>query len=144
MSKAAMIGIGALALIVAAVIGGLGAGLVGGDGDDDAEETVTVTNAEAGAPAPVDEQPTEATAVIDEDADVNSVDVDDQAIPAGEAKQAEQAVLKIAGGGQLTDLSLSDDPGERYEAEVVRDDGSEIDIALDEKFAEVPNQPYED
>ncbi|UJA19014.1 hypothetical protein HJD18_01515 [Thermoleophilia bacterium SCSIO 60948] len=152
MSKAAMIGIGAVALIVAAVIGGIGASLIGDD-DNDAEETVYVEQA-GSAPtsaAPGDAaqggaiDPDDAGEVADAaDVETGGVDVDDQPIPAGERAQAERAVLQIAGGGTITDLSFSDDPGERYEAEVVRDDGSEVDIALDERFDEVPNQPYED
>lgn len=153
MSKAAMIGIGAVALIVAAVIGGIGASLIGGDDDNDAEETVYVE--QAGAPSGGATDTTQGAVVDGDDVDdvdpdgtpdveTGGVDVDDQPIPAAERQQAERAVLQIAGDGTITDLNYSDDPGERYEAEVVRDDGSEIDIALDEGFEEVPNQPYED
>ena len=43
----------------------------------------------------------------------------------------------------MAELDRSDDPGEAYEVEVIKD-GREYDVALDADFRPVPNRRYED
>jgi len=45
------------------------------------------------------------------------------------------AAATEAVGGTVVDVETSDDPGETYEVEVRLDDGSEVDVALDEDLA---------
>lgn len=45
--------------------------------------------------------------------------------------RAGSAAVEAAGGGTVTDSETSDDPGETYEVEVTKDDGTEVDVALD-------------
>lgn len=47
------------------------------------------------------------------------------------------AAVEAAGGGTATDVETSDDPGEAYEVEVRQDDGTEVDISLDDNLAVV-------
>ena len=60
-----------------------------------------------------------------------------------EFSRAIQAALGLTGGGKVVEVDRSDDPGEAYELEVVRD-GREVDVALDERFRVVPNRRYDD
>ena len=41
------------------------------------------------------------------------------------------AAVQAVGGGTVLDVETSDDPGEAYEVEVRKADGSEVDVALD-------------
>jgi len=47
--------------------------------------------------------------------------------------RASKAALAETGGGKVTDSERDDDTG-GYEVEVTKDDGSEIDVQLDEQF----------
>lgn len=50
--------------------------------------------------------------------------------------QAEQAALDAVGEGTVTETEV-DDEESKYEVEITRDDGSEVDVQLDEDFAVV-------
>jgi uncharacterized membrane protein YkoI len=51
--------------------------------------------------------------------------------------QAAAAALAAAGGGVVTDADRSDDAGVAYEVDVRLDDGTEVDVDLDQAFAVV-------
>jgi hypothetical protein len=57
----------------------------------------------------------------------------DRPIPASELEQAEQAALEETGGGSVTDTEV-DDEESKYEVEVTLDDGTQVDVQLDEGF----------
>ena len=65
-----------------------------------------------------------------------------QLSPAQE-RRASAAALKVTGGGTVAELDRSDDRGEAYEVEVLKD-GREHDVALDAEFRPVPNARYGD
>jgi hypothetical protein len=50
--------------------------------------------------------------------------------------KAEQAALTHTGGGRVTDTEVGDEES-YYEVEVVRPDGSQVDVQLDEDYAVV-------
>jgi len=61
----------------------------------------------------------------------------------GAAKaQAEEAALAAAGGGTVSGTEVNDEES-KYEVEVTRTDGSQVDVQLDENF-EVVGQEDED
>ncbi len=60
-------------------------------------------------------------------ADVNPLS---DSVPA----EAEQAALDEAGSGEVTDSEADDEEG-AYEIEVTRDDGTQVDVHLDQDFA---------
>lgn len=128
---AALIAVG---VVIAALAGALIATAL--TGDDEEEAVVLTTTA------------TPASSVTDSD-DVDADDVDpvvdrdDQPLTPAEADRVARAALRIAGGGTVTELGRSDDPGEAYEVEVQTEAG-EIDIALDENLNRVSNNPYDD
>lgn len=128
---AALIAVG---VVIAALAGALIATAL--TGDDDEEAVVLTTTA---TPA------SSVTGSDDVDADdVDPVlDRDDQPLTPAEADRVARAALRIAGGGTVTELGRSDDPGEAYEVEVQTEAG-EIDIALDENLNRVSNNPYDD
>lgn len=68
-----------------------------------------------------------ATAVSGDD------DAQDRPIPASEREQAERAALAETGGGAVTETEVGDEES-RYEVEVTLDDGSQVDVQLDEEF----------
>src|SRR5688500_15163186 len=47
--------------------------------------------------------------------------------------KASAAALEHTGGGRVTDTEAGDEEG-AYEVEVTRDDGSQVDVHLDERF----------
>ena len=57
----------------------------------------------------------------------------DRPIPASELEQAEQAALEETGGGSVTGTEV-DDEESKYEVEVTLDDGTQVDVQLDEGF----------
>ena len=63
-------------------------------------------------------------------------DDDGQDVPiTGEAlEQASAAALAETGGGRVTETEVGDEEG-YYEVEVTLEDGSEVDVHLDESFA---------
>jgi hypothetical protein len=60
-------------------------------------------------------------------------DARERPIPASELEMAEQAALEETGGGSVTDTEV-DDEESKYEVEVTLDDGSQVDVQLDEGF----------
>lgn len=57
----------------------------------------------------------------------------DVAITGDAIDAASQAALDHLGGGQVTDTEVGDEES-YYEVEVTRDDGSQVDVQLDETF----------
>lgn len=60
-------------------------------------------------------------------------DAQDRPIPASELEQAEKAALEETGGGKVTETEV-DDEESKYEVEVTREDGTQVDVQLDEDF----------
>ncbi|SDL01700.1 Peptidase propeptide and YPEB domain-containing protein [Nocardioides sp. YR527] len=67
----------------------------------------------------------------------------EQPIPASELDQAEQAALAETGGGTVTATEV-DDEESKYEVEVTLDDGSQVDVQLDENFQVVGTEGDDD
>ena len=116
-----------LALI--ALVGGAGALAADALDDDDLPEVVTLQD--GSAPEPPAATPESA------------VDSDDRPLSPAQETRASAAALKVTKGGQVAELDRSDDPGEAYEVEVIKD-GREYDVALDAEFRPVPNRRYDD
>ena len=138
----------ALVSVVAAV--GITLAVTSDDDDDDDEpdtiQTASVPDPAASAAPTQDDIDVDAndTVVDTDDTGDPVVDADDQPISNADADRASKAALAAADGGTVTDLDRSDDPGEAWEVEVTMDDGSELDVALDEKFNRVENTSYDD
>ncbi|WP_220794810.1 PepSY domain-containing protein [Nocardioides pelophilus] len=64
---------------------------------------------------------------------------DDQPIPAGDRERAEDAALSETGGGTVTDAEM-DDEQSKYEVEVTLDDGTQVDVQLDDSFGVVSTE----
>jgi uncharacterized membrane protein YkoI len=60
----------------------------------------------------------------------------DTPIPGGALQRATEAALAETGGGRVTGTEVGDEES-YYEVEVTRDDGSQVDVQLDEDFAVV-------
>ncbi|QIK75785.1 PepSY domain-containing protein [Nocardioides piscis] len=60
-------------------------------------------------------------------------DAEDRPIPASVVEKAEEAALAETGGGTVTETEV-DDEESKYEVEVTLDDGSQVDVQLDEEF----------
>ncbi len=60
-----------------------------------------------------------------------------------ERDRVSTAATEAVGGGQVVDAESSDDPGEAYEVEVRKDDGTEVDVTLD-KDLDVLRQDADD
>ena len=60
-------------------------------------------------------------------------DATERPIPASDLDQAEEAALQETGGGKVTGTEV-DDEESKYEVEVTLDDGTQIDVQLDEDF----------
>ena len=74
----------------------------------------------------------------DNDTDVNDTrDADDRVLSAAERTSAEKAAKAAVGGGTVTDVDASDDPGTAYDVEVTKADGTEWNVDLDTDFAVV-------
>ncbi|GAA4365948.1 hypothetical protein [Nocardioides caricicola] len=81
--------------------------------------------------------PTVATlAVIGAGATVWSATADDS-VGGSERERVAAAAVEVAGGGTAEEVETSDDPGVAYEVEVRADDGTEVDVALDDDLNEV-------
>ncbi len=73
--------------------------------------------------------------------DVNEApEADDRALSATERSSAGKAATGAVGGGTVTDLDASDDPGVAYEVDVRKADGTQWDVDLDSSFAVVHKQ----
>ena len=60
-------------------------------------------------------------------------DAQDRPIPAADLEQAEKAALEETGGGKVTETEV-DDEESKYEVEVTLEDGTQVDVQLDEDF----------
>ena len=60
-------------------------------------------------------------------------DAHDRPIPAADLEQAEKAALEETGGGKVTETEV-DDEESKYEVEVTLQDGTQVDVQLDEDF----------
>ncbi|MCY4724642.1 hypothetical protein NYO98_00010 [Nocardioides sp. STR2] len=60
-------------------------------------------------------------------------DARDRPIPASELEQAERAALEETGSGEVTETEVGDEES-RYEVEVTLQDGTQVDVQLDEDF----------
>jgi hypothetical protein len=58
---------------------------------------------------------------------------DEQPITGSALDQASEAALDHTGGGRVTGTEIGDEES-FYEVEVTRDDGSQVDVQLDENF----------
>jgi len=67
-----------------------------------------------------------ATGALDDDAT-------DKPIPNSALAQAKKAALAETGGGRVTETEV-DDEESKYEVEVTLDNGSQVDVQLDENF----------
>jgi hypothetical protein len=109
------------ALLAVLLIAGAGVLLAGTLGEDELPEVVTRG-----------EEPAEPGG-----------DRDDRELSGQEERRASAAALKVTGGGTVAELDRSDDRGEAYEVEVIKE-GREHDVALDADFRPVPNRRYGD
>ena len=124
--------VGALAATVLLVGGAVAlANGLGDDGEGTAVAAPTVQTVKSGEP--LGSSPGNPVAVDEDDVPLTRQEID----------RASAAGLEVAGGGQVTEVSRSDDLGEAYEVEVVTANG-EFDVALDQRFERVPNLRYDD
>jgi uncharacterized membrane protein YkoI len=65
-------------------------------------------------------------------------------VTGSERDRIADAAVKIAGGGTAEDGERSDDPGEAYEVEIRRANGSEVEISLDKHLTEVRTEVDDD
>lgn len=139
-------------LIAAGLLGALIASAVGGDDDDDNDAVVLTTTATPSVDTGVDGtaplqgsggQSDQGGQSTPDNGAVTVIDPEDEPISPALADRVAKAAVAAAGGGTVTDLGRSDDPGEAFEIEVQTDTG-EVDIALDENLNRVSNNPYDD
>ena len=64
----------------------------------------------------------------------DDTDAGDRALSSSEKARAEQAATSAVAGGTVTDVEASDDPGEAYEVDLRKSDGTEWDVTLDSEF----------
>lgn len=64
---------------------------------------------------------------------MNDDDATDTPITGSALERASQAALEHTGGGEVTETEVGDEEG-YYEVEVTLDDGSQVDVHLDEEF----------
>jgi uncharacterized membrane protein YkoI len=67
-------------------------------------------------------------------AGVGDDDASEHAITGAAEDKAEQAALAEVGEGKVTGTEVDDEQG-KYEVEVTKDDGTQVDVHLDENFA---------
>ncbi len=66
-------------------------------------------------------------------------DASDTAITGTALEQASAAALEFTGGGRVSGTEVGDEES-YYEVEVTRDDGTQVDVQLDEDFAVVSSE----
>lgn len=114
-----VIGAGAGILVLGLGIGGFALADALDDGDDRDDDRVPVS-----VESPVTGG--DPTGALGRD---DVVDPDDQ-VTDEELARVTDAALGAAGGGTVTDIDRSDDPGEAWEVEVRLDNGDEMDVEL--------------
>ena len=70
----------------------------------------------------------------------DSAEGPDRPITGDALQKASEAALAETGGGRVTGTEVGDEES-YYEVEVTRDDGSQVDVQLDEHFAVVGSSP---
>jgi hypothetical protein len=70
----------------------------------------------------------------------DSAEGPDRPITGDALQKASEAALAETGGGRVTGTEVGDEES-YYEVEVTRDDGSQVDVQLDEDFAVVGSSP---
>jgi len=128
--------------VVGIVLAGLGGALIANatNDDDDDSEPATAATLPAAEEAAIQAGP---AAPANQPDRIVVVDDDDLPLGKAEARRVGEAAVKAAGGGTVTEVGRSDDPGETYEVEVLTERG-EIDIALDQNLNRVQNLAYDD
>ncbi|HEU4862410.1 MAG TPA: hypothetical protein VFU44_01395 [Candidatus Limnocylindria bacterium] len=63
----------------------------------------------------------------------------DEPIPGTDLRRASEAALAHTGGGRVTETEVGDEQS-FYEVEVTLDDGSQVDVQLDEQFKVVGDE----
>jgi len=76
-----------------------------------------------------------------EDADDDDRGDDGAALTGGTLDRASKAALAETGGGTVTDSERDGENGATYEVEVTKDDGSQVDVRLDDRFKPVAVEP---
>ena len=76
----------------------------------------------------------------DDDDDANDTETP---ITGADLERATAAALASTGGGRVTETEVGDEES-RYEVEVILDDGSQVDVQLDENFVVVGSSADED
>lgn len=72
----------------------------------------------------------------------SSIGDDDASLQGAELEQASRAALAHTGGGRVTEAEADDDGGtSRYEVEVTLDDGTQVEVDLDESFTVIGSEP---
>lgn len=99
--------------------------VAGDDRDDDDDDSL----GSDATPTPV------AGSGLDDSVDDSTRGDDD--LTGADYDQAAAAALAAAGGGTVTDADRSDDAGVAYEVDVRLDDGTEVDVDLDQAFGVV-------
>ena len=70
-------------------------------------------------------------------------DATEKAISGSARERASEAALEHTGGGRVTGTEV-DDEESKYEVEVTREDGSQVDVQLDEDFEVVGDEADDD
>ena len=118
--------IGGIAAAVALVLASVGITLAVTEGfDDDRDDDMTsqevrTDGGDAGGDA----------------SNTNTTDADDAAISDADRTKAEKAALAVpeAKGGTVTDVERSNDADHAYEVDVQLEDGTDVDVELDDSF----------
>ena len=66
---------------------------------------------------------------------------DGAALTGATLDRASKAALAETGGGKVTDSERDGENGATYEVEVTKDDGSQVDVRLDDRFKPVAVEP---
>ena len=107
------LGVGALLAAGAITVGGFAVAAEFADDNDRDDDRTPVASTDGSSDSPSDP----------------IVDRDDQ-VSDDEVRQVTDAAITAAGGGTVTDIDRSDDPGEAWEVEVLLDNGDEVDVEL--------------
>lgn len=82
------------------------------------------------------------TGETEEAGEVEGTDVD-QPLTGSDRERAEAAALEAVGGGTVTEVETGDG-GAAYGVEIRRDDGSQVEVQLDESFAVIGTETDDD
>jgi hypothetical protein len=75
----------------------------------------------------------------------NAIGGTEEKDPGPDADDAAAAAVETVGGGTVTEVETQDGDGAGlFEVEVMRDDGSQVEVHLDENFNEVGTAPDDD